>query len=55
MHATPPDVTPPRPPADPDGMVPATLLLSSYEMFHRLMAVPWGSRPPARVVSKSRP
>ncbi|SNX66041.1 hypothetical protein SAMN06272735_7886 [Streptomyces sp. TLI_55] len=54
------------PPADPDrtpGTLPpaapfppaATLLLSSQEMFHRLMAAPWVNRPPARAVPTRRP
>jgi len=32
-----------------------TLLLSSHEMFHRLMAAPWANRPPARAVPARRP
>jgi hypothetical protein len=46
--AAPDRTTAPLPPA-------ATLLLSSHEMFHRMMAAPWANRPPARAVPTRRP
>lgn len=44
----------PRPAEDPARVSPAVPLLSSYEMYLKLMAAPWASQPPARLSPTSR-